>query len=149
MLTADLDRWANEGGFVPPDPDPVDERMFRVIIEDDPAPDLSWLDTSDYEAAPVYASEADMRAGKDPIPAKEYTDPDNHITYGVILEQKCEACGCWHQAASVWGVDFYEPSNDYPSTGMYELWDNRLKDPYIRSLVAYLLAEAQPIGRCA
>ena len=119
--------------------------VYRVVIQDDWDPDLSWLDQSyldpdspDY--SPTYRSAEDLAAGRDPIDPREYRNKDNHANYMVRLERACPSCGNFEIVDQIGGVDFYTPFGDDPETGVFELDDPRVNG-YILQLVNEMLEQ--------
>jgi hypothetical protein len=47
------------------------------------------------------------------------TDRDREmISFGLLMERRCECCGTWDEVDSCWGYDFFADS-DYPDRGIY------------------------------
>ena len=121
------------------------EPVYRVVIQDDFDPDLSWLDQDIYDPEspdydPVHRSVDDVVAGKDPVDPYEYRSKDNHANYMVRVERACPTCGHFEVVDAIGGVDFYLPFGDAPETGVFELGDPRVNG-YVLQLVNEMLSE--------
>lgn len=95
----------------------------RVTFDHDTDPDFSWLEQDHYKPghpdySPIYRTAADMRAKRNAMPAEWYTDPANHITLSMLVEEECPACGEWKVVYSLGGIDFLADSDDW-RTGQF------------------------------
>ena len=81
---------------------------------------------------------------------KTYGDPENYTVLGCILEERCDCCGSWDEVGSLWGIDFYDPTdNNLVATDEpYELdasglWDGvyGVLESYAKEVADQLLAD--------
>lgn len=90
----------------------------------------------------------------EPIPYEEYRayygNPDRHVYLGCVVEAQCGACGEWHRAESLWGIDFMNDSRELNAINIGE-WmpeaEARKLPGYAGETARDLLSEADTKNR--
>jgi hypothetical protein len=93
---------------------------YRIVIEPDPDPDLSWLDQSSYDPASKDYSPVLESEGGPVIDPDEYRDPDNHAAQSIQLyyvDDNRDDDG--EPLDGVSNVDYYRPLGSVPEG----VWD--------------------------
>jgi hypothetical protein len=92
-----------------------------------------------YEIMQLIDPADDPQTGKRrTVPYDEYRqfwgNPDRHVIVGCIVEKRCEACGHYEQAESLWNIDLMDDDADYLAVTM----DHWYTPDEARALVGYL-----------
>lgn len=120
---------------------------YRIVIELDPDPDLSWLEQ--WNTPEKYAGNEMVDRGPNDnqpprkIPFDEYIkywgNPDRHVALCIRIEKQCEMGG-WHTVECLGAVDMMDDQHLWLGTYSDPA---EIKDESIRWEVSALLAEAQ------
>lgn len=110
----------------------------RLIIEHDTDPDFSWLEQDHYKPghagySPIYRTSADMKHGRNPIPAEWYTNPDNHVSLRMVLQEMGPSDDDWRTVDSLGGIDFLADSDEW-LTGTFYYLQSLPRRSYLRQL---------------
>lgn len=81
---------------------------YRVVVELDPFPDLSYLPQSQEQYDRDGHYEVDGRDVDWSEYLTTYGDVDRYDVYVVTLQKGCDSCGQWESVDSVGGCDVYD-----------------------------------------
>lgn len=104
----------------------------KIVFEYDQEPDFSWLE--DYATAndPIYRSEEDMKAGKNPISPEWYNDPKNHVALSMVVYELGDEDEDCRIVDSLGGIDFLADSDSWATGTFYHI--TQLPEGYLRDL---------------
>lgn len=110
-----------------------DKTVYAVVIDHDDSPDFSWLEQDHYKPghkdfSPLYRTEEDMKAGRNPIDPSWYTDPSNHVALCMFaLNENGDILD------SLGNIDFLADENDW-QTGTFHHLSELRRSPYLAEL---------------
>lgn len=120
---------------------------YKAVFEHDSESDFSWLEQDIFNPSkpgyePIYRSQEDMEAGREPIDGEWYRDPANHVALHMMVYRLAEDAEDWEPIDSLGNIDFLEDSDDWCTGTFYSPADLPERCGYQRELFEQAIAEA-------
>jgi hypothetical protein len=116
---------------------------YRVKIEHDEYPDLSWLEQwntpEKYSMCPAINDDGSLMSFEDYMQGPG--NKNNHVTLCMLVEKACSECGSWSVVESLSGIDLMAHS-DFWQTGTFTAEEAVNLKGYLGECAAEMLSEA-------